>query len=146
MRPEENMVNSNLIGVWRLLAFDTERQHDGARRPSMGPCPRGRLVLLPSGIMVALVTAGDRPVPKTEAERAHALNTMLSYSGPYEVVGNEFRTHVDISWNEAWMHTVQTRYFTLDGDHLSIMSDWAPSPVKPDLIVRGLLEWERESS
>jgi len=49
-----------------------------------------------------------------------------------------------VSWNEGWTGSEQARFFKIDGDHLSIVSDWAPSATLPDApMVRAILAWER---
>jgi Lipocalin-like domain len=133
-----------LLGQWRLVSFDMEHRESGERKPAFGPGPKGRLILLPSAVMMVVVTAQGRPVPATDEERAAAFKTVIAYSGPFVVEGDQLKTSVDISWNEAWGNTVQIRYFKFIGANLSLTSAWAPGPAEPEQIVRGILEWERE--
>jgi hypothetical protein len=105
----------------------------------------GRLVMLPSAFMMAVLTAAGRPTPSTEAQRAEAFNLTIAYTGPIEIVGDQIRTSVDVSWNEAWTNTVQAGTFKRIGANLSLISAWAPSPFEPAVIIRGILEWKREA-
>jgi hypothetical protein len=42
-----------------------------------------------------------RPVPKTDAERAQALRTMIAYTSRYRVEDGKVITKVEAAWNEA---------------------------------------------
>jgi hypothetical protein len=75
-------------------------------------------IATPDGRWLALVTAENRPVPKTEAERARALPTMISYSGRYRVEDGKVITKVDVAWNESWVGGEQVRYVRFEGDDL----------------------------
>src|SRR5262245_47419934 len=96
-----------LHGTWRLLSFVVEEQSSREKRPGLGGNTKGRLVILPNGTMMALVTATRRPTPKSVDDRATSFNTMIAYSGQYTVHGNDFSTKVDLTWNEDWSTTVQ---------------------------------------
>lgn len=134
-----------LVGTWRLLSFETESQDTGERRPFFGPAPRGRLVVLPDGMLFVIITAGGRQAPKSAEERAGAFGSMVAYSGRITVTGDQLNTLVDIAWNEGWVGTAQCRTFHLSGSRLELVTAWAPSPLAPERIGRGILEWEREA-
>ena len=141
----QNSTLAPLLGQWGLISFEVETRQTGERRPAWGPNPKGRLVILPSSFMMAVLTATGRPTPSTEAQRAEAFNQTIAYTGPIEIVGDQMRTNVDVSWNEAWSNTVQARTFKFIGANLSLISAWAPSPFEPTVIIRGILEWKREA-
>lgn len=134
-----------LVGIWRLVSFDVEEQAKAKRKPAFGITPQGRLVIASNGIMMALLTAEDRPAPQNREDRAKAFDTMIAYSGRYRIDGEQLITDVDLSWNEAWTGTAQVRFYRFIGAHLQLISAWAPSPVDPNRITRGILEWEREA-
>jgi hypothetical protein len=136
---------NSLIGTWRLVSFDYEDQAAGTRGPRFGTRPKGRLILLENGLMMAIVTAEDRPKPKTNADRAMAFNTLIAYSGKYTVQDSQFSIDVDISWNEAWTGTLQIRSYRFVDSRLQLVSAWSPSPFEKDRTVRGILEWKRET-
>lgn len=137
-------VLASLIGQWRLLSFDSEVQETGERNAPWGEGPEGRLLILPNSYMMVVASASARQVPMTEAEKAAAFNQTIAYSGPIEIVGDQIQTKVDVSWSAAWKDTVQARYFRINGDELSLTSEWAPSPFDSSLIIRGILNWKRE--
>jgi hypothetical protein len=133
-----------LVGTWRLVSFDVEDQTTSGRQPIFGPTPKGRLVILENGLMMAMLTAEGRLIPKADEDRVKAFNTMFAYSGRYKIQGDQFSTDVDISWNEAWTGTAQVRSFCFVGSRLQLISAWAPSLLDPSRTARGILEWERE--
>ncbi len=94
--------------------------------------------------MIAILTAEGRDDPKTEENRVESFNTMVAYSGRYKAAGGKFSTDVDISWNESWVGTEQVRSYSFVGSRLQLISAWSPSMVAPNMIGRGILEWERE--
>jgi hypothetical protein len=139
------MSRSPYIGIWRLVSFDYEDQISGEHSPRFGTMPKGRLLLLGNGLMMAILTAEDRPIPTTNEDRAMAFNTVIAYSGKYTVQDGKLNINVDISWNEAWTSTLQIRSYHFVNSRLQLTSAWAPSPFEPNRIVRGIMEWERET-
>ena len=133
-----------LIGIWKLVSFETEFQATGERKPNFGKNPNGFVIFTPEGRMMVVLTAEGRKAPETDEDRAALLRTMFAYTGIYRLEGDKFVTKVDVSWNEAWTGTEQTRFYKMDGNRLDIISAWAPSGVIPGRpIVRGILTWER---
>jgi len=139
-----NSDQANLIGIWKLTAFDAEVQQTGERAPFFGAAAYGYLILTPEGRMMALLTRKGREPGQSDQQQAVLFRTMLSYTGTYRVEDGKFITDVDLSWNEVWNGTEQVRYFTLDGDRLDIITEWAPSPIHADRRMgRAILSWVR---
>jgi hypothetical protein len=132
-----------LPGVWELFSYEVEFQDTGECKKTFGDAPKGRLVILSSGRVMAVITAADRCLPTSDSDRAAAFQSMVAYSGSFRVDGNEWITDVDMYWHEDWTNTVQRRYFKLDGDSLDVSSAWAESPHYSGRITRGLLTWRR---
>src|SRR5712691_13368569 len=88
-----------IIGTWKLVSVMYEDQETKALTPVLGNKPRGRQIATADGRWLALVTAENRPVPKTDEERAQALRTMISYSGRYRIEGDKVITKVEVAWN-----------------------------------------------
>ena len=133
-----------LFGIWKLVSFETEFQATGERKPTFGKNPNGFIIFTPEGRMMVVLTAEGRKAPETDEDRAALLRTMFAYTGIYRLEGDKFVTKVDVSWNEAWTGTEQTRFYKMGGNRLDIISAWAPSGVIPGRpIVRGILTWER---
>jgi hypothetical protein len=121
-----------------------EDQATMVRTPVYGEHPRGIQIATPQGRWLALMTAEDRPIPNTDAERAQALKTMIAYTGRYRVEGGKVITKVEAAWNEAWVGGEQARNIRFDGDRLSIESPPMPHPNTEGKMVRVIVEWKRE--
>ena len=133
-----------LLGIWKLVSFETERQDTGERSPLYGKSPKGYIIFTPEGRMMAVIEGEGRKAPQTEEERAALFRNMFAYTGMYRLENDRFITKVDVSWNPAWSGTDQARFYKLDGEELHIISAWAPSITfagRP--MVRGFLKWVR---
>jgi hypothetical protein len=86
---------SHLIGVWQLLSIQAEFADSGEIVDVYGPRPTGFLILTDGGRMMAVVTAGDRAPPETEADRAALFENMMSYTGNYRLEGDKLITKVN---------------------------------------------------
>ena len=75
--------SQRIVGVWGLEAQVYEDVETNERVPIFGDHPKGRQIATSDGRWLALATAETRPVPKTDAERALSLQTMIAYTGRY---------------------------------------------------------------
>jgi hypothetical protein len=53
-----------------------------------------------------------------ESERAALQDSMFAYAGTYSVEDGKVIHHVDVSWNESWTGTDQTRQIEVSGNTL----------------------------
>ena len=132
-----------LLCVWELLSYEVDFQDTGECKKTFGDAPKGRMVVLPGGRAMVIITADGRHAPISDTERVAAFQSMIAYSGTLQVVGNEWTTDIDLSWHEGWTNTEQRRYFRLDGDRLDVSTAWAESPHYAGRTTRGLLAWRR---
>ena len=137
-------VKSKIVGTWKLVSVMYEDQQTKELTPVLGNKPRGYQIATPEGRWLALVTAENRPVPKTDEERAQALRTMISYSGRYRIEGDKVITKVEVAWNEAWVGGEQVRFVRFEGDKLHIESPPMPHPNVGGKVVRVIVTWERD--
>ncbi len=139
-------MNEGLIGTWKLVAAVREEIPSGMKTDLFGPDPQGILNYSPEGRMIALLAHGDRKAPaggKATPDEARALyGSMLSYAGPYTIEGDVVTHHVDISWNESFTGSKQTRHFKLDGDRLILSTPQSADPIEGKVSVRRMT-WER---
>jgi len=91
-----------IVGTWQLVSVVYEDQATKERTPVYGEHPKGIQIATSAGRWLALMTAENRPVPKTDADRAQALKTMIAYTGRYRVDNGKVITKVEAAWNEAW--------------------------------------------
>lgn len=136
---------SALLGTWRLISFEVENQATGQRQPAFPTPSRGRLIVLPDGTMMSIITRADRTSPGSPAERSAAFDTMVAYSGRYRVEGDQFMTDVDLAWHPNWVGSRQLRHYRFVDTRLELVSAWAPNPAQPEQTGRGILMWARES-
>jgi lipocalin-like protein len=76
-------LRQKIVGTWTLVSVVYEDQATKELSPVLGEKPRGRQIATADGRWLALVTAENRPVPKTDEERARALTSMIAYTGRY---------------------------------------------------------------
>jgi lipocalin-like protein len=133
-----------IVGTWKLVSVMYEDQQTKELTPVLGAKPRGYQIATPEGRWLALVTAENRPVPKTDEERAQALRTMIAYTGRYRVQDGKVVTKVEAAWNQAWVGGEQTRFIRFEGDRLFIESPPMPHPNQNNKVVRVIVIWDRE--
>src|SRR5947199_8325902 len=137
-------LRQKIVGTWTLASVVYEDQVTKELSPVLGEKPRGRQIATADGRWLALVTAENRPVPKTDEERARALTSMLAYSGRDRVPDGKVVTKVEAAWNEAWVGGEQTRFIRFEGDTLFIESPPQPHPNLNGRLVRIIVIWERD--
>jgi Lipocalin-like domain len=138
---------STIVGTWKLVSVVYEDVQTKERTPVLGEHPRGVQIATPEGRWLALVTADGRPIPKSDAERAQALRTMIAYTGRYRVEDGKVITKVEAAWNEAWVGSEQIRLLRFEGnDIVHIESPPMPHPNVDNKIVRVIVTWERDKS
>jgi hypothetical protein len=135
---------SAIVGTWKLVSVVYEDVATKERTPVLGEHPKGIQIATPEGRWLALVTAEGRPIPKTEAERAQALQSMIAYTGRYRVEDGKVITKVEAAWNESWVGGEQVRAIRFEGNRLFIESPPMPHPNVNDKVVRVIVIWERE--
>lgn len=132
-----------LLGVWKLQTYDVEFQDTGEHTAPFGAHPNGIAIFTPEGRTMGILTAENRQVPKTDADRAEAFRSMVAYSGIYRLEEDRWITKVDITWNEASMGTEQTRFYRVEGDALTVTTPWMPLVSYDGRIGRVVLTWIR---
>ncbi|MCX5576802.1 lipocalin-like domain-containing protein [Kaistia terrae] len=141
------MDRDRLLGSWTLKSFVFETINTGERSEPFGANPSGTILFHADGRFFALMTPSDRPLPRTEAEQAAAFQSLVAYSGRYRIEPpNRLVTHVDIAWFPPWVGSDQVRYYTLDGDHLDLVSAplRLPSSNGEEATVFARVSWMRE--
>jgi len=114
-----------IVGTWQVTSFSMlELDSNKTSRP-FGENPNGYVQYSPGGHMVLFLQSGDpkRPTafPYSDADRAAAHRTIFgAYAGKYTVDGDKVVHHITASWRPEWNGTDQTRYFTLDGNKLTL--------------------------
>ena len=133
-----------LVGVWKLLSYQTEFQDGSPKREMFGEHPTGYIIFTSEGRLMAVIEAEGRKAPSNDLDRAALLQTLIAYSGKYHIDGHQWITRVDTAWNPSWDGTDQVRTFQIVGNRLTVTSTWQAAvnfPGSP--LSRGSLVFER---
>lgn len=132
-----------LIGSWRLDSFELQSVTGEISHP-YGRNLTGYLFYNGDGYMSAAFMNADRGLSGggelSEAAQASNYDQFMAYTGPFEVNGDKVTHRVEVSSLEAFIGSVQERWFKIDGDRLDLLT--APLAVGNDTPV-GRLVWHR---
>jgi len=121
-----------LLGTWQLKSFVREVTGTGERYNQLGDHPDGYISYSPDGRVIVFFVSADQPRPRnepTDEERIKLHKSMLAYGGTYDVSPGKVVHHIDIEWNGKRLGTDQERFYTIEGDTLSIKTEPNKSPV-----------------
>jgi hypothetical protein len=133
----------DIVGIWKLRTYDVEFQNTGETKATFGANPNGYIIFTSDGRMMVMLTAEGRKAPETDADRVAAFRSMSAYSGMYRLEEDRWITTVDITWNEAWIGTEQTRFYRLEGDTLTVTTAWRSNVIYDGRVTRSTLTWAR---
>jgi Lipocalin-like domain len=145
MPMDDAELQRQIVGTWKLVSVNYEDVASKQRTPIYGEHPNGIQIATPHGRWLALMTGEGRAIPKTDAERAQALTSMIAYTGRYRVENGQVITRVEAAWNEGWVGGEQVRNIRFEGDRLYIESPAMPHPNISDKTVRVIVVWQRET-
>jgi hypothetical protein len=143
---DDTELRRQIVGTWKLVSVNYEDMATKERTPIYGEHPKGIQIATAHGRWLALMTGEGRAVPKTDAERAQALTSMIAYTGRYRVENGKVITRVEAAWNEGWVGGEQVRAIRFEGDRLYIESPPMPHPNISDKTVRVIVVWQREDN
>ncbi len=133
----------SVVGTYRLVSFVANLE-DGSSINLFGTEPVGYAVITPKRFIAVLTSgAADRKAGATPDAKVALFNSLVAYSGGYEIQGNKLVTDVDVSWNQAWTGTKQGRTWTVEGDRLILVTDRGPFIRDPSKTSSGRLVWQR---
>lgn len=122
------MSAASLVGAWRLQSFVFTDAGGGTHHP-LGKTPRGALLITPDHhLNVSFMAdnrrhfAGNELLGGSEAERASAAASYVSFGGPFHIEGDEIVIEVEHGFHPNWIASVQRRRFLLEGDRLTLMT------------------------
>lgn len=133
-----------VLGVWSLVSYIVEVQETGETFAPMGAQPLGYVIFTAEGRLSFTLSAQGRQPASTAQEQAGLLNSMIAYTGSYRLEGDRWITQVDVAWNPAWVGTVQTRYYRVENDQLSVSTPWRLMPNWPEKgMTRSIVRFQR---
>ena len=124
----EAITSPSLHGAWQLLSYDVEQQSSSDTFAPMGDQPTGYVIFTPEGRLSFMLSAEGRKPGSNAEERSALLSSMIAYTGIYRLESDRWITEVDVAWNPEWVGTEQTRFFTIDGDMLTVHTPWRVMP------------------
>jgi hypothetical protein len=135
---------SDLVGSWRLVSNIITFLDTGESFHQHGSDAIGWMVLDQSGRVMFLFGKADRQPPSSDAERAALYGSIVGYTGRVRLDGpGKFVTIVDFSVQPNHRGE-QVRYFSLQGDRLSIRSPQQTLPSFGDRKLVIEIVWHRE--
>jgi hypothetical protein len=136
--------STRILGIWKLLSFESEIQATGKKDPVMGQNPTGYVIFTPEKRAFFILTGEGRNSPKTVQDRAALLNSLISYTGIYRLEGDKWITKVDVAWSPDFIGTEQMRFFKVEGNRLHVLTTWGVHPNWPEKgMQRRILTFER---
>jgi hypothetical protein len=134
----------SLAGSWRLLSAGVTMSDSKERIEPYGPNPDGYMILSAGGRIMFLFTNSNRRLPETDQDRAALFDSMTAYTGCVRIdAPGRFVTQVDLAWNPGFQGE-QVRFFSLEGDRLTIRSPEQTHPQYRDRLLVADVVWVRE--
>jgi hypothetical protein len=113
---------------------------------NLGEHPNGVMIITPNHRFIIIETMDGRKAASTTEEYAALQKSEIAYSGlaafspdPNNPNGLKMVNKVDISWNEEWTGTNQTRFLSLDGNRLTIRTPLYKNPVTGEMAISTLV-------
>jgi len=148
-----NMQLDQLYGYWDLVSL-IATMPDGEQVLPMGPSPKGLGYYGPDGIVMVILTTGDRPhfsslviAQRTPEEAIRGFDTSLSYYGTYtvDVERAEILHRIERCSFPNLEGREMKRTVEIDGDRMVLAADiLVPRPATPQGVwARALNVWNR---
>ncbi|MDD5298026.1 MAG: lipocalin-like domain-containing protein [Rhodocyclaceae bacterium] len=135
---------AEIQGTWKLVSYEVEVQATGDKFPPMGKNPSGYVTFTPEMRVFFVFTGDGRKPGKTAEEKADLLKSLIAYTGAYRVEDGNWITQVEVAWDPAWVGTEQKRAFTIEGNHLQVLTPWRVMPNWADKgMTRSIITFER---
>ena len=134
----------DLVGVWRLIASYVVVEGTGERTELLGHEPYAYAIFEPGGRMMVIGHAKNRTPGTSTAAIAELFRSLVAYSGKWSIDSEKFATEVDIAADPTWVGTTQVRYYTFDGQTLSLRTAPLELPAHPGRKVVVYADWEKE--
>ena len=137
------LAQGSLVGTYKLVSIKAEI--DGRLRDDRTKPPHGYLIITPKYYAV-FYTQQDRKFGTTDADKAMLWESLTAFTGPYRTEGKKIVISPDVSYNETFNGTHQTRDVEVNGGHLTLSSGPRPYGRDPSKKIVLRQEWERIES
>jgi hypothetical protein len=133
----------SLVGTYKLVSIKAEI--DGNLRDDRTKPPHGYLIITPKYYSV-FYTLQDRKFGTLDADKAALWESLTAFAGPYRIEGKKIVISPDVSYNEIFNGTHQTRDLEVNGGRLTLSSGPRPYGRDPSKKIVLRQEWERIES
>lgn len=140
---------AQLVGSWRLISFEL-RDETGARSHPWGPDVSGINTYTADGYLSEQFGSAHRPelalddwVGASPDEIDGAARHYFAYAGTYEIDGGELVYYLDVSLMPNWVGKVERRFWSIEGDTLTITTPLLPVGGKQQVAKLVLRRMER---
>jgi hypothetical protein len=127
-------------GSWKLLKMYIELQDTHEKHAQQW---NGRMIIQPDGKFIFLMTMAGRTAPLTEVDRATAFTTQSAGAGCFEIESTKSYVTYELASNPQRIGTFPTQLTLVDGQ-LHITTNWWPSALFANRIMRTITTWARE--
>jgi hypothetical protein len=134
----------NPVGVWRFIAGYAIAEETGERTDLYGAEPRGYAIFDAGGRMMGMLEASGRVAGDSETEMAELYRSIIAYSGKWSVDAEKFITEVDLASDPSLVGTAQVRYYTYDGQMMSLRTPPMALPRFGGRTAVIYADWKRE--
>jgi hypothetical protein len=137
----------SLVGSWIMTSCVSQVIGEGTSQCfDRGAGQKGFLIATREGRWMAYLSATNRKPATSTEDRAALLGSMIAYVGRYSVYGDKITINVDGSSNELYTgpNQQQVRFFTVDGDKLTVRTPEQDSVSRPGKRSVGTVTFERE--
>ncbi|HEX4798112.1 MAG TPA: lipocalin-like domain-containing protein [Burkholderiales bacterium] len=137
------LAQESLVGTYKLVSIKAEI--DGKLRDDRTRPPHGYLIITPKYYAV-FYTRQDRKFGSSDAEKAALWDSLTAFTGTYRIDGKKIVISPEVSYNEIFNGTQQTRDLEVHGRHLSLSSGPRPYGRDPSKKIVLRQEWEKIES
>jgi len=133
----------SLVGTYKLVSIKAEI--DGKLRDDRTKPPHGYLMITPKYYAV-FYTRQDRKFGTSDADKAALWESLTAFAGLYRIEGKKIVISPDVSYNEIFNGTHQTRDLEVNGRGITLSSGPRPYGRDPSKKIVLRQEWERIES
>ena len=137
------LAQGSLVGTYKLVSIKAEI--DGKLRDDRTKPPHGYLMITPKYYAV-FYTWQDRKFGTSDADKAALWESLTAFAGPYRTEGKKIVISPDVSYNEIFNGTQQTRDLEVNGKGITLSSGPRPYGRDPSKKIVLRQEWERIES
>ena len=139
------LADNPLFGTWRVTSFKSQLVGEPEERDTFGSNPKGYMIITPEPRLMGITVSDGRRPPTNQAEAAAMLQSMIAYTGRITLEPDKFTVDVEVSWNQVTVGSPQVRFYTVNGDTLTIRTPEQDSALFPGKRAITIMTFERQN-